>query len=180
MSESKIKKDKNTEQPTESSSRRSFLNILWTCLGIIAVIELIAVIISFLNRGKSGGKTDNAEGIIEAGQVNKFPVNSVTANIKGRFYLCRLEDGGFLALSSKCTHLGCTVPWMDEEKKFACPCHGSSFDIRGSVTSPPAARPLDTYTVSIENNIVKVDISKRIKRQKFSKRQAVYAKKVVK
>jgi len=180
MSESKIKKDKNTEQPTASSSRRSFLNVLWTCLGIIAVIELIGVVISFLSRGKSGGKTDKTGEIIEAGQVNKFPVNSVTANIKGRFYLCRLEDGGFLALSSKCTHLGCTVPWMDEEKKFACPCHGSSFDIRGSVTSPPAARPLDIYNVSIENNIVRVDISKRIKREKFFNNQVVHTKKAVK
>ncbi|MFC1838874.1 ubiquinol-cytochrome c reductase iron-sulfur subunit [Thermodesulfobacteriota bacterium] len=171
---------KQTDKSTDSPSRRSFLNKIWICLGIVAVIELIAVIIGFLGPGKSRKTTDKSGIIITAGQADKFPVNSVTANIKGRFYLCRLGDGGFLAVSSKCTHLGCTVPWVDEEKRFACPCHGSSFDIKGSVISSPAARPLDIYSVTIENNVVKVDISKRIKREKFFKDQVVYAKKVMK
>lgn len=169
-----------TGQPADSPSRRSFLNILWTCLGIVAIIELTTVIVSFLSRGKSRKNTDKTGAIIEAGQADKFPLNSVTANIKGRFYLCRLEDGGFLALSSTCTHLGCTVPWVDKEKRFACPCHGSSFDITGNVTSAPATRPLDIYNISIENNIVKVDISKKIKREKSLEKHIVYAKKDMK
>jgi len=115
---------------------------------------------------------------MEAGPVAKFPLNSVTAFIRGKFYLCRLEDGGFLAVSRKCTHLGCTVPWLDKEKRFACPCHASAFDIKGEVINPPAPRPLDLYRLFIENNIVKVDIGKRIKRSLFREDQVVYAKKV--
>ena len=171
---------KKIDKPVDSPSRRSFLNKIWACLGIVAIIELIAVVIGFLGPGKSRKNTDKSKAIITAGHADKFPVNSVTANIKGRFYLCRLEDGGFLAVSSKCTHLGCTVPWEDKEKRFACPCHGSSFDIRGSVISSPAPRPLDIYNVSIENNVVTVDISKRVNREKFLKNQVVYAKKVLK
>lgn len=175
----KIEK-KQTDKTADSPSRRSFLTKLWIGLGIVAIAEFIAVVINFLSPGKSRNKTDKTGLIIEAGQVDKFPVNSVTANIQGRFYLCRMEDGGFLALSSECTHLGCTVPWDDKEKRFACPCHGSSFDIAGEVVSPPASRPLDIYTVNIENNIVKVDISKSIKREKLLSEQFVYAKKVLK
>ena len=60
----------------------------------------------------------------------------------------RLDDGGLLALSCKCTHLGCTVPWVEKEKKFLCPCHASAFDITGNVINSPAARALDTFPVS--------------------------------
>jgi cytochrome b6-f complex iron-sulfur subunit len=180
MTKHRKAKNEHNDQSSQSSSRRSFLTILWTCLGIVAIAEFIAVIINFISPGKSRKKADKAGVIIEAGRADSFKVNSVTANIQGKFYLCKMEDGGFLALSSKCTHLGCTIPWVDKEKRFACPCHGSSFDITGNVINSPAPRPLDIYRVNIENNIVKVDISKSIKREKFLKEQVVYAKKVLK
>ena len=179
MAKDRKTKDKDSDQHSQSASRRSFLNIIWACLGIAAVAEFAAVIINFVSPGRSGRNTDSTK-IIEAGHVDSFNINSVTANIQGKFYLCRMEDKGFLALSSRCTHLGCTVPWVDKEKKFVCPCHGSSFDIKGNVISSPAPRPLDLYRVTIENNTVMVDISKGIKRDKFDSKQVTYAKKVLK
>jgi cytochrome b6-f complex iron-sulfur subunit len=110
--------------------------------------------------------------------VGNFVVDTVTAFKRGRFYLCRLEDGGFLALSRTCTHLGCTVPWVAEDKKFACPCHASSFDITGNVISAPASRALDIYRVMIENKVVKVDTSTMIKRSSFKPDQVVYPQKI--
>ena len=86
----------------------------------------------------------------------------------------RLEDGGFLAISRKCTHLGCTVPWVEEDKRFACPCHGSTFDITGNVIQAPAPRALDLFPVTIENNVVKVNTGKRIKRSAFRASQVTY------
>src|SRR5262249_19595454 len=47
------------------------------------------------------------------------------------------------ALSTTCTHLGCTPNWLDAEKKFKCPCHGSGFKISGVNFARPAPRPLD-------------------------------------
>jgi len=44
------------------------------------------------------------------------------------------------------------------------------------VISPPAPRALDLYHLYIENNIVKVDTGKRIKRGGFRTDQAVYPK----
>jgi cytochrome b6-f complex iron-sulfur subunit len=79
-----------------------------------------------------------------------------------------------MALSRKCTHLGCSVPWVESEKRFICPCHSSVFNIKGEVLQSPAPRPLDMFNVFIENNIVKVDTKKRIKRDRFSKNQIVY------
>jgi cytochrome b6-f complex iron-sulfur subunit len=47
---------------------------------------------------------------------------------------------GFAAYDLTCTHLGCTV--SVNAQGFACPCHGSRFDVSGAVVSGPAPRPL--------------------------------------
>jgi cytochrome b6-f complex iron-sulfur subunit len=173
----KPQKQHCNDHPGEGSSRRSFLNKLWIGLGIVAVIEFIGIVTAFLRPRKTKAKAGDFGTIIEAGPVEKIPLDSVTAFVRGRFYLARLEDGGFLALSRKCTHLGCTVPWVSGEKKFICPCHSSAFDIRGEVISPPAPRALDIYHVFIENNIVKVETGQRIKRTEFRAEHVTYPKK---
>jgi cytochrome b6-f complex iron-sulfur subunit len=178
----KMKKTKpvNQEQdipPVVDSSRRSFLNKLWIVLGGLALVEVAGLVLAFFQPRKTGSKEGDSAGIVEAGAVDKFSLNSVTAFVRGKFYLARLEDGGFLALSRKCTHLGCTVPWSSKEMKFVCPCHASVYDIRGEVVSAPAPRPLDLHHVFIENNIVKVDTNKVIKRSIFRSEQVVYPKK---
>ena len=173
----KVVAKQNQDQPTDGdSSRRSFLNKIWIGLGIVAFLELAGMIVMYLRPVKRRAKSSDLDTIIEAGPVASFPPDSVTPFVRGKFYLCRLEDGGFLAISRKCTHLGCTVPWLDKEKRFACPCHGSSFDITGAVISPPAPRALDLYILFIENNIVKVDTGRPIKRSGFRADQVVYPK----
>jgi len=170
------KKEKKSEtEPT----RRSFLNTLWVVLGGVALAEFMAVVFGFLRPSKSKARGENADSIITAGAVESFTSNSVTAFVRGKFYLARLEDGGFLALSRTCTHLGCTVPWLEKEMKFACPCHGSAFDITGNVIDPPAPRPLDIYPVTIENNMITVDTRRPIKRSAFRVDQVIYPKKKV-
>jgi Rieske Fe-S protein len=158
--------------PTEPTrSRRRFLLTIWVGLGGVAFVEYLWVLVSFLRPGKSRTLADDA--IVVAGPVEQFKAGSVTAFQAGRFYLARLDDGGFLALYRECTHLGCIVPWMDAEQRFVCPCHGSAFDIRGEVLSPPAPRALDRYAVSIDNGIVKVDTSRTISRRSFGATRVV-------
>jgi len=166
--------EKNANIASETGSRRSFLNKLWFALGFVALAEFIAVAFAFLRPGKPAANRENADAFVTAGAVTAFAPDSVTAFVRGRFYLARLADGGFLALSRKCTHLGCTVPWVDKEKRFACPCHGSAFDITGHVINAPAPRPLDMYPLTIENEIVKVDTRRTIKRSRFKRDQVVY------
>jgi len=164
--------------PPAGPSRRSFLTKLWFVLGFVALAEFIAVAFAFLRPGKPEAHRENADTIVTAGAVNTFVPDSVTAFVRGRFYLARLADGGFLALSRKCTHLGCTVPWVEKENRFACPCHASAFDITGNVISPPAPRALDIYPLTIENDIVKVDTGKLIKRSEFKTEQVAYPQKM--
>ena len=154
-------------------SRRRFLHRLWVGLGIFAGLESIGVVFAFLRPQKPPVGEEGFGGIFEIGSVDDFEPESVTAFIRGQFYLSRLKDGGFMALSRKCTHLGCTVSWESKSKIFLCPCHASAFDITGEVISPPAPRALDLHPVVIENGIVAVDTGKRIKRKGFKISQVV-------
>jgi cytochrome b6-f complex iron-sulfur subunit len=167
------KPKKSNEEP-DQRDRRSFLTKLWLFLGLAAMAEIVGVVVAFVRPRRVYDRNESEQVIIEAGPVESFAPNSVTAFVRGKFYLARLEDGGFLALSRKCTHLGCTVPWVSEKQKFECPCHSSVYDIRGEVISPPAPRALDLHPVSIENNVVKVDTRKIIKRGSFRAEQVVH------
>ena len=136
-------------------------------LGGIALAEAIWVAVSFLRPRKRKTGPAGGAGMVVAGPVERFEPDSVTAFREGKFYLVRLSEGGFLALHRECTHLGCTVPWDPEARRFDCPCHASSFDIRGDVLSPPAPRALDLFAVRIENGIVKVDTRRPLRRASF-------------
>lgn len=162
------------EGPPEppGTSRRSFLSRLWLGLGGVALAEYLWLVLEFL-RPRAGAV--EAPGILVVGPVDRFEPGSVTAFPAGRFYLSRLSDGGFLAVSRECTHLGCTVPWMKDEGRFVCPCHSSAYDIRGEVVEPPAPRALDLYPVRIENGIVKVDTGQTRKRRHFEASQVTRA-----
>ena len=51
----------------------------------------------------------------------------------------------FVALSSRCMHLGCPVRYVSAAERFICPCHGGVYDFRGMVAGGPPVRPLDRF-----------------------------------
>jgi cytochrome b6-f complex iron-sulfur subunit len=158
----------------ERYSRRTFLNRIWALVGSLAVLEIIALVVAFFRPRQPRNATVSEDSIVVAGSVEEFEPGSVTAFVRGGFYLSRLEDGGFLALSRRCTHLSCTVPWVENEALFVCPCHSSAFDIRGNVIAPPAPRALDLHPMAIENGVIRVDTSRLYKRAAYAPEQATY------
>jgi cytochrome b6-f complex iron-sulfur subunit len=162
-----------TEFHTRSpkASRRDFLKLTWAFFGGLVALEASGIIFAYLQPRLAEGEFGS---VITAGPVDDFPAGSVTHVTNGRFYIVRLQDGGFLAIYHRCTHLGCTVPWDQAAQKFICPCHSSQFDMQGSVENPPAPRPLDLFPVSIENGEVKVDTGTVTQRQTFETAQVVY------
>jgi cytochrome b6-f complex iron-sulfur subunit len=114
--------------------------------------------------------------IVTAGLVADFPAMTITPFDTERFLLMRFEDGGFLALYTRCTHLGCTAGWHEQQQRFVCPCHGSEFRRDGAVLKPPAPRPLDRLAVTIDGSgRVQVDTRKPIRRTATSLDDPVYA-----
>lgn len=65
-------------------------------------------------------------------------------------WVIKRPDGTVRAYSPACTHLGCAYRWEDSRHQFACPCHGSRFDVDGAVLGGPAPRPLDRYQVKVQ------------------------------
>jgi glycine/D-amino acid oxidase-like deaminating enzyme/nitrite reductase/ring-hydroxylating ferredoxin subunit len=55
----------------------------------------------------------------------------------------RDEDGSLVAVSTRCTHLGCQVSWNPAERSWDCPCHGSRFAPDGEVLHGPAVHRLE-------------------------------------
>lgn len=70
-------------------------------------------------------------------------------------YVSKDAHGELIVLSAVCTHLGCTVPWVDNEKKFICPCHLGMFAADGKLLGGPPPRDMDRLQTIIENGYLK-------------------------
>jgi Rieske Fe-S protein len=76
------------------------------------------------------------------GKTHSVDVDDDTPMLWAVRDIYRDQDGGLHAISSVCTHMGCDVGWNDQNKVWACPCHGSRFAPAGDVINGPAVKPL--------------------------------------
>jgi mono/diheme cytochrome c family protein/nitrite reductase/ring-hydroxylating ferredoxin subunit len=101
--------------------------------------------------------TSSAHGAkITVGTVSSFPPESTTYVPAGRMYMVNTQ-GYLFALSQKCPHLGCHVPYCKSSGRFECPCHGSVYDLAGEYIAGPAPRGMDRYHVTLQGEHVVVD-----------------------
>jgi len=86
----------------------------------------------------------------KAGYPSDYTVGVVDETYKEKYgtWIVRTEEGVY-ALSTTCTHLGCTPNWLAAENKFKCPCHGSGFYPSGINFEGPAPRPLERYKITL-------------------------------
>jgi Rieske Fe-S protein len=62
-------------------------------------------------------------------------------------------QGVFNGLSSTCTHQGCKLDKV-ANGTIDCPCHGSKFNLDGSVANGPAKLPLPTKSISVQGDSI--------------------------
>jgi menaquinol-cytochrome c reductase iron-sulfur subunit len=62
----------------------------------------------------------------------------------------------FIAISTRCMHLGCPVSYKPAAQRFICPCHGGVYDFEGKVAGGPPVRPLDRFYTRVTNGRVQV------------------------
>jgi menaquinol-cytochrome c reductase iron-sulfur subunit len=78
----------------------------------------------------------------------------------------------YVALSSRCMHLGCPVRYIPAAERFVCPCHGGVYDFTGEVVSGPPVRPLDRFYTRVRDGLVELGprYSVNFELQQFSPR----------
>lgn len=67
----------------------------------------------------------------------------------------------WIAVSSRCMHLGCPVRFVSAAQRFICPCHGGVYDFRGLVAGGPPVRPLDRFYTRLNSNTGLVEVGPR-------------------
>ena len=65
-------------------------------------------------------------------------------------------DEQFIAVSTRCMHLGCPVRYVGASQRFICPCHGGVYDFQGKVVGGPPPRPLDRFYTRVRSGQVEV------------------------
>lgn len=107
---------------------------------------------------KIGPPNDYAPGTVSTKWQAQFNIWVVNAEVDGAPMI--------YALSTVCTHLGCTPNWLEGEQKFKCPCHGSGFYKNGVNFEGPAPRPLERVGIRLaEDGMLEVDKSVKFQKE---------------
>jgi menaquinol-cytochrome c reductase iron-sulfur subunit len=93
-----------------------------------------------------------AQGIGEAGKSTAY-VRRFNALIDTDPYD---RNTPYIAISTRCAHLGCPVRWVDAAERFICPCHGGVYDLLGRRVGGPPVRPLDRFPTRVRNGRVQL------------------------
>ena len=77
------------------------------------------------------------------------------------------EDGNvnadnLMAIYQVCVHLGCLVPYIPSEKRFICPCHGSTYERDSQYVRGPAPRNLDQFILKVVNDRIIVNTGVKV------------------
>ena len=62
----------------------------------------------------------------------------------------------YVAISTRCAHLGCPVRYIQASQRFVCPCHGGVYDATGAVEGGPPVRPLDRFYTRVRAGRVEI------------------------
>ena len=104
----------------------------------------------------------------KAGYPDDYTIGAIDETFKEKYgvWIGR-TDKYVYALSTVCTHLGCTPNWLAGESKFKCPCHGSGFRKTGVNFEGPAPRPLERHWIGLaDDGQILVDKNIKFQREK--------------
>ncbi|MBI5510842.1 MAG: Rieske (2Fe-2S) protein [Deltaproteobacteria bacterium] len=147
--------DLAADTPVVEISRRKALGVLTAAAAGVAAAGTAVMAVRFMRPNVLFEPPSK----FVVGRPDEIPIGSLVAMPKQKLYIVRGADG-FYAMSATCTHLGCMTQHRAAEKRFICPCHGSSFDLQGNVLGGPAPRALDRRWLGIEDGMLVVDTRK--------------------
>ncbi len=107
---------------------------------------LIAAVLLMSGLGIVEANKDTSAVVI--GTLADFPVGTIKPFAQHKFIVFSDKDGIY-CISTRCTHMGCTVAFKKDAGFFACPCHGARYAKDGSVTHGPAKEALAWFQVTL-------------------------------
>ena len=133
------------------TDRRGFIS--WLSFGWLAYLGVTGGFFTMIVRFLFPNVLFEPPQTFKIGYPDDFSKNSVDIKYKKQFnaWIVRDEESIF-ALSTVCTHLGCTPNWLPVESKFKCRCHGSGFRMTGIHFEGPAPRPLERFKIGLAND----------------------------
>lgn len=147
----------------EKASRRDFLGIATFAIGgLISAVVGIPAVAYIVGPALKKEDTQNwiplgAASKVEIGVPTLFKTKIqqqagwIMNEQELSFYVFTENGRDYVAMSNICTHLGCRVRWVEDGELFFCPCHNAAFDKSGEVAEGPPPRPLDRYSVKVED-----------------------------
>ena len=146
--------------------RKGFIN--WLTIGWLAFAAATGGFFTVMIRFLFPNVLFEPPQSFKIGYPEEFIPNNVDLRFKKQYSIWVIRnDEGIYALSTVCTHLGCTPNWLQIEQKFKCPCHGSGFRITGINFEGPAPRPLERFKISLApDGQILVDKTKSFKFEK--------------
>ena len=135
----------------EPIKRRSFFS--WLTLAWLAFTAATGTFFGIMLRFMFPNVLFEPKQTFKAGYPDDYNIGEVSVNLKEKYgvWIVRSTEEIY-ALSTVCTHLGCTPNWLKNENKFKCPCHGSGFRKTGINFEGPAPRPLERFKISLAND----------------------------
>jgi len=150
----------------QTLDRKSFLN--WLTIGWLAFAAATGGFFTAMIRFLFPNVLFEPPQSFKIGFPNDFESGKVDLRFKKSHSVWIVKDDEkIIALSTVCTHLGCTPNWLETDRKFKCPCHGSGFRSSGINFEGPAPRPLERYRIVLANDgQILVDKTKKFKYEK--------------
>jgi cytochrome b6-f complex iron-sulfur subunit len=150
-------------------SRRFFLFALvgsWVAIAWTTLTTSLAAMTLYTLRFLFPNALEEPPSKVKVGFPYQYEDGKVVERFKDQNIWIVRDKGIIYALSTTCTHLGCTPNWLEREEKFKCPCHGSGFRITGINFEGPAPRPLERWAIGLaDDGQIVVDKSRKFQQE---------------
>ena len=151
---------------TAPMDRRTFIK--WSTVGWTAFVAIVGGYGTMMIRYLFPNVLFEPVQSFRAGFPDEYQRGEVSERWKDKHgvWIVRDEEKIY-ALSTVCTHLGCTPNWLGNDNKFKCPCHGSGFYKTGINFEGPAPRPLERFKIYLaDSGEIIIDKTKKFQQEK--------------